>query len=32
MNVYLAYTSRAEMTMAIKDICEGVKDRKLELS
>jgi undecaprenyl pyrophosphate synthase len=32
MNVCMAYTSRDEMTMAIKDICEGVKNQKLNIS
>ena len=32
MNVCMAYTSRDEMTMAIKDICEGVQNKKLDIS
>jgi ditrans,polycis-polyprenyl diphosphate synthase len=32
MNVCLAYTSREEMTMSIKDICSGVKNKKIEIS
>lgn len=31
MNVCIAYTSRDEMTMAVKDICAGVQDKKLEI-
>lgn len=32
MNVCLAYTSRDEMTMAVKDICNGVQEKKLKIS
>ena len=32
MNVCIAYTSRDEMTMAVRDICDGVKQDKLEIS
>jgi undecaprenyl pyrophosphate synthase len=32
MNVCIAYTSRDEMTMAVQDICNGVHDKKLEIS
>jgi len=32
MNVCMAYTSRDEMTMAIKDICVGVKEKQLDIS
>jgi len=31
MNVCIAYTSREEMTMAIKDICIGVKQNQLDI-
>lgn len=31
MNVCIAYTSREEMTTAVRDICEGVKNKKLDL-
>ncbi len=31
MNVCIAYTSRDEMTMAIRDICEGVAQKKLDI-
>lgn len=32
MNVCLAYTSRDEMTMAVKDICTGIQEKKLQVS
>lgn len=32
MNVCLAYTSRDEMTMAVKEICNGVEEKKLKIS
>lgn len=32
MNVCIAYTSRDEMAMAVNDICNGVKEEKLEFS
>ncbi|CAF1102947.1 unnamed protein product [Brachionus calyciflorus] len=32
MNVCIAYTSRDEITMAIRDICEGVKKNNIHLS
>jgi undecaprenyl diphosphate synthase len=32
MNVCIAYTSRDEMAMAINDICNGVKEEKLEIT
>jgi len=32
MNVCIAYTSREEMTMAVKDICNGIKEKKLKIS
>ena len=32
MNVCIAYTSRDEMAMAINDICNGVKEEKLEIN
>ena len=32
MNVCIAYTSRDEMTMAVKDICKGVQENQLELN
>jgi undecaprenyl pyrophosphate synthase len=32
MNVCIAYTSREEMTMAVRDICTGVEENKLEIS
>lgn len=32
MNVCIAYTSRDEMTMAVKDICNGVRLDELEIS
>lgn len=32
MNVCLAYTSRDEMTMAVKDICKGIEEKRLEVS
>ena len=32
MNVCIAYTSREEMTMAVRDICSGIKEEKIELS
>lgn len=32
LNVCIAYTSRDEMTMAVKDICNGIYEKKLEIS
>lgn len=29
MNICVAYTSREEMTKAIRDVCQGVQDNKL---
>jgi len=31
MNVCIAYTSRDEMSMAVKDICQGVEENRLEI-
>lgn len=32
MNICVAYTSREEMTKAVKDVCQGVEEKKLEIS
>jgi ditrans,polycis-polyprenyl diphosphate synthase len=32
MNVCIAYTSREEMTMAVRDICTGVAENKIGIN